>query len=1280
MNRNWRLAMLAVFGFWLAALSVRAQETPADNSGSLLDRKEALAAAAEVTREKYPNADDVLVDDYTRTVFQTDGTYESWNDCYQKILTEKGRRDAQTLSFYFTLPYTTEKDIGVTLLEIVKPNGDLVKLGAEDMKRLCKVMIDPNSMKSNIYNPNSKILKVGVPAVAVGDVVHYIYFRRVVQPRVKNSFSDLQLLEYTSPIRRMVYEILGPNELPLKGIALKDEIKGTVVSASGEKDGLRHYRWEARDVPRMFEEPDMPNLVNVVQRLLVSTEGDWKDVSRWYWKLSEPHFLLTPEIETKTAELVNGLQKDSEKMTAIFQWVSQQIRYAGITVEKDSPGYEPHDVGMTFSKRYGVCRDKAALLVAMLRAAGFKAFPVLIHNGPKKDVEVAMPYFNHAITAVELPGGEYRLMDSTDENTRNLLPEYLNDKSYLVARPEGETLRTTPIIPATENLMRIETEGKVDAQGKLSGKTVLSFDGQNDNSYRGFFAQSRPDKRRRYFEGIVKFAVPGAKLTGCEILPEDMQNVKAPLEVRLFFQADSVLVCGEDGTKMLSLPSFGSRIGAVNWMLRKLGLAERRYPLETDTACGVREKISLRLDPALGAVVAMPDYPKLESDNLLWQRKTRQEGEYLISEAEFLLKAVKFAPKDYLALKDAVKEIEYQSRRMPVLRADAGEMAASDADVLLLSEKVSYALKDVHNWSETRAIKKKILTYKGKKDHSRISLEYNSAWEKIYIEKAQVTDAKGNVKTISNEEVNVMDAPWVGSAPRYPASRTLVALLPGVEIGSVVEYVIRRECSNRPFFAAMHSFRFTYPALETEVVVSAPENLDYIEYLRDEGKTVSVESKKENGLSIRTWKALNQPGINDEGASPPWWSCNPTLFLSCGDWRGYSRELLGYLVKAASHQELATNLGRKLASENRDLEKRLIAIRDYVAREIRLAGPLLNRAPLDVISPADVTLHDGYGNNVDQAVLLYALLRAAGFRAEFVAEGLWERAPELAKPFVVCPDSLWLSGLLVRVELSRGREVYLNNTSIYAALGATPAEGRPGVVLDTGKVERILSSAGPVSRRQAEYLIDLDSSGDAHITRKRSFYGQDYEKNNRLFAEMTPEEQKRYHQEAVAAISQSAEPDGDIKVDFSHYPGTEELSVKVKRFAISDGNYLHFQLPESLENLFRLWADSRQTPYLIAETEDVRIDVTVNLPEGYRCLAMPTELHLKLPQGIGEVGIVTKMTGETGQGKTVKTAYAALVPPQVVETRDYAKLLDLCQSLTHPETRTFLLEKIVEPR
>jgi transglutaminase-like putative cysteine protease len=133
-------------------------------------------------------------------------------------------------------------------------------------------------------------------------------------------------------------------------------------------------------------------------------------------------------------------------------------------------------VCITFDKKYGVCRDKAALLVSLLRTAGFNAYPVLINVGTKLDAAVPDPYFNHAIAAVELKQGEYVLMDPTDENTRDLLPSGDCDRSYLVCRAEGDNLRTSPVPPVDEHLMRVQTTGVLSTGGRLEAKSELSYE------------------------------------------------------------------------------------------------------------------------------------------------------------------------------------------------------------------------------------------------------------------------------------------------------------------------------------------------------------------------------------------------------------------------------------------------------------------------------------------------------------------------------------------------------------------------------------------------------------------------------------------------------------------------------------------------------------------------------------------------------------------------------------------------------------------------------------
>ncbi|NLF18499.1 MAG: DUF3857 and transglutaminase domain-containing protein, partial [Lentisphaerae bacterium] len=568
----------------LAVLAaVPARGLPDAPEGGLLDMPAVLAAAAAVDRERFPNADDVLIDDMILCEYQADGTAVTLDDTCIKVLTEKGRRDQQVLTRHFTLPFGTASFL---LVQVIKPDGRVI---AVDLEAQSRVMVDPSQMQSNIYNPDSKVLQVTLPELSPGDLVRYVAREDLVKPRVPGTFSDYQILEYTSPILRYTYEVRAPRELPLRSVAVKAEIPGTLEHTRHDTAERLVYRWAVRDVAQMYSEPRMPPLYTVVQRLLVSTIPDWEYLSRWYWQLSEPHLRTTPAMQAKVSELVAGLTDREARLRAIFRFVSQQIRYMGITVEKEAPGYEPHDVALTFENRHGVCRDKAALLVAMLRLADITAFPVLIHNGPRKDAEVPQPFFNHAIAAALAEDGSVILMDPTDENTKDLFPAYLGNQSYLVARPEGDVLRTSPITPASANLVQVRTEARLDTAGALRGQSALRFDGINDNAYRGYFASVSPEERRRFFEGAVKRLAAGARLTAFSILPGDLRNTEEPLEVTLGFEAEAVPV--SDGTThLIPLPRLGTAIGMVNFILRDAGLKERRFPFLTEYACGVSEE------------------------------------------------------------------------------------------------------------------------------------------------------------------------------------------------------------------------------------------------------------------------------------------------------------------------------------------------------------------------------------------------------------------------------------------------------------------------------------------------------------------------------------------------------------------------------------------------------------------------------------------------------------------------------------------------------------------
>jgi transglutaminase-like putative cysteine protease len=612
-----------------------------------------LAAAANITLSNYPDCDAAIVEKKMVRQYRSDGTGECQDEAFVKVLTEKGKRANRTISLSFMLPYTK---VEVPRLEIIKPDGEVVPV---DVAANSKETIDDSQMQMNIYDPNMRILQVNIPKLDVGDVVHSVTRQTIERPIIPGEFAEETVLEGDSYIRHLSYQVRAPTNRPLHCIALRDPIPGTVTSTNEtEPDGTLLYQWEVNHVPRMFDEPAMPPYEMVLQRLLVSTSPDWPSVSKWYWDLSQSHLEATsPEMQKTVDALTAGATNRMQKIMAIFYYVSKKIRYMGITPEKDRPGFEPHDVKLTFAKKYGVCRDKAALLVSMLRAAGLDAYPVLISVGLKLDPDVPDPFFNHAIVSVETGPGQYLLMDPTDENTRELLPYSDRDQSYLVCRPGGDPLRTSPIESPDKNMMRVRTTGTLNADGVLRAKSVLSFEGVNDDVYRNSFAHMKPDDLRRFFERDLKEAIPGARLVGFELTPTNMLDMSEGVRAELEFTVDGMTADGS-GKSMITVPWIGTRFGVANFILGGTGLEKRKYPMQTYTTCGLDEDVSIKLGGGFAGPVSMPVSAPQQDDCMDYRQHFDCRDGTLDCSRQLRLKVVEFSPAQYLTLKQTLKELE----------------------------------------------------------------------------------------------------------------------------------------------------------------------------------------------------------------------------------------------------------------------------------------------------------------------------------------------------------------------------------------------------------------------------------------------------------------------------------------------------------------------------------------------------------------------------------------------------------------------------------------------
>jgi transglutaminase-like putative cysteine protease len=1260
---------------WAALITPVRGEGKYDGSyWTLLDSKEILKAGQEITAEKYPDSDDATVEKRMLRIYRADGTAETQDETVTKVLTEKGKRGNRTLSLSFMLPYFT---VEVVKLEVIRPSGEIIPV---DVAANSKETIDDSQMAMNIYDPNNKVLRVNIPKLEVRDMVHSVTRLTVERAIMPGEYAEVNVFEAPGYIRHMSYDVRAPADKPLKRIVMRDEINGTVKYTTEKlAPNLTVHHWEVNDVPRMFDEPSMPPYENVLQRLLVSTTPDWQAVSKWYWDLSKPHLDATsPEMKQTVDQLTAGAKSDREKIEAIFNHVAKKVRYMGITPEKDRPGFEPHDVSLTFGKKYGVCRDKAALLVSLLRATGLNAYPVLINVGSKMDPDAPNTGFNHAIVSVDLKNRDYLLMDPTDENTKDLLPSMDRNQSFLVCRPEGEEIKVSPINPPEENMMTIKTTGTLNAEGLLEAKSELSFEGVNDNSYRDAFAHMKPDDRLRFFERNLKRVMPGARLKSLKLTPEDMLDVSSTVHAVIEYSAEGMTASG-NGKAMVSMPWVGKGLGIVNFILGGTGLEKRKYPLQTFVACGLKEDIAIQVSTEFTATVSMPNCPPLNDFSMGYQEHFDFKNGSLTGSRELKLKTVEFSPKEYLKLKDALKLLEYDERKAPVLAVSdsagkrdsslvdtSGQAVESDARVLDSHKEIE--VKDSHTMTLKARYSKAILNYAGKKREAEVKIDFNPACQEAKIIRAVVTSKSGQKQEIAKDEINLMDAGWNASAKRYTGGKVLVANLPGVDIGSTIEVEYEIVTHDKPFISGFEQFQLPDELQEKSVILKAPADLPIENLVSGSKGLVTEQSRTNEGKQVFQWDAHNVKALPAEQQLPPEWVYLGGVSYFVGDASAYWHDLHRTMLDRANKNTKAAEAARQLASQAKGKLETVQAIRDFLAKSIRFAGPSFTELPLSELSAADTTLSDGYGHAADRAILCYAMLKAADFQPEFVLASGLPPIQAVTNVTTAFPLPHSFQTPLVKVAVD-GEVYYLNDTDQYARLGTTPHDGRLAVSLSFQAIETIRACKGCEDKLETVYTLSLNDAGKTQLGISRHYFGTEYNAKRRFFSELPPEERRRYFQEIVSGVTQGAQPLGDLTTQFDSYPGVEQFAVQVDNYAVVDGKYLYFDLPFT-PSLLPVGADHRTLPLFISHHNENTVRTEIELPAGFKQIVIaPTGTELTAPGGGG----IARTVAKNDSGKFVLT-HDFETWPAIIDPKDYGQVLRLESELGQKSSRVFLLQ------
>jgi cellulose synthase operon protein C len=438
-----------------------------------------------------------------------------------EVLTERGAEENKEFDVHYT-PGSEEVDIRQARIYRRDVRGALEVLEATD--RSDEDLSEP--WYGLYYDNRAEVVRF--EGLRPGDVVEIQYLVDDVgsENQLADYFGDFQYVAESIPKRRWDYTLIAPASRPIH--ANQPRVARLVQKTSLEKQGNdRVYSFAATDVAKIDAEPAMPGTAETAPYLHVSTYAQWSEVATWYWHLVEDQLAADDDVRRTARGLVTAGMSDEARVRAVYDFVVENTRYVGL--EFGIHGYKPYKVTQVLTRRFGDCKDKASLLVALLREVGVPAELVLVrtrHGGRLDPQPASLAVFDHAI--VYVPKLD-RYLDGTAEFAgATELPT--EDQGVMVLRvgPGGGKLTETPVFPSAASRVERRWQVAVDPGGDARIDESLSIRGAAAAGWREHY--QTPGERAERYGRVWDGRFPGARL-GSVAMP-GIGDRDAPVAVR----------------------------------------------------------------------------------------------------------------------------------------------------------------------------------------------------------------------------------------------------------------------------------------------------------------------------------------------------------------------------------------------------------------------------------------------------------------------------------------------------------------------------------------------------------------------------------------------------------------------------------------------------------------------------------------------------------------------------------------------------------------------------
>lgn len=567
------------------------------------------------------------------------------------VLNMDGRKYGQLV-----LPYDQFRSVEYAHGTLRDRDGRVIRVMEEDEESDFKAT---NSI--SLYDDNR---------VKVFELYHSSYpytfeFEYQVWHNGMTDFSNMPIQQYREGVEHAEFNIQYPSNMELDYLVENGDPEIRELSTGDQKELQIVFENLS---PREQEQLGPPNST-YLPHLSVTPDHfkiediqgsftSWESFGKWYYELSKGKRELPDNIKREVDVLIAGIEDDSTKLNALYNYMQDKTRY--VSIQLGIGGWEPFDAYYVAENEYGDCKALTNFMMAIAGYAGIETYPVLINSGSNSrfDVNPNFPSnsFNHIVLMAPMEEDTLWMESTSKTMIFGDIGLSNEDRYALVVTPEGGKLVKTPAKAYTQNQQLNTAEITIQDNGVAEGSIKTVFTGGQQQYMRQNVFMSNDRERMRWLKNSlnlnnvklddVSFADPGKRSNRYQIT----YRIEAPK------------FATETGNRLF-IP-----VNAFNkWNLQLQGNKERETDLYLPFTFADRDSSILKL-PQGYRIESIPEFPKIDSEYIDYEAELEiKDLRTLVYKRKIGLKKSTIPKEDYYLVKDFFAKIYNADRQKLVV-------------------------------------------------------------------------------------------------------------------------------------------------------------------------------------------------------------------------------------------------------------------------------------------------------------------------------------------------------------------------------------------------------------------------------------------------------------------------------------------------------------------------------------------------------------------------------------------------------------------------------------